>query len=550
MNFSAWLKSLGVDETKLTPEQLKSYQDAYAAVEKASQAVPVAQPVSGQQAAQPVMAAAAAAVNLQAGGQQPGQQGQQPAFNLQAELATARNQFAADMSRMMTRAGEIQKLCAGFPEIAAKATAENWEDYRIKFHVLEAQQLRTRPTSFRGAQSAPENMPLVLEAGLCTSLGLKGTDKAYKDEILQAAHTQFRGRMGLQQLIIQAAVASGHYVPAGYRLDGGATHREILMACGLMPSVAGPQSLQAGFTAISLPTILGNVANKEILEGYMAEDNTWQEIAQRKPVQNLLTHTSARLLADTEYEEVGPAGEIRHARFGEEFYTRQAKLFAKMATITLAQQINDDLGAFDDMRRLIGAGSALAIAKLFWTVFMNNSTFFTAGNTNYISGSTTNLGLDGVGLQLAVDAFNKMTTPAIDGAKHLNADGQGVGGKASILLHPTELGGNADLLYTSRNRDNVKASDGNVHAGKYRPVSVWQLSNSNYTGYSSKAYYLCNDPQRLAPMVVSFLFGQETPTVEGADADFGTLGIALRGFHGFGCDKSEPLAALKSKGEA
>jgi hypothetical protein len=51
-------------------------------------------------------------------------------------------------------------------------------------------------------------------------------------------------------------------------------------------------------------------------------------------------------------------------------------------------------------------------------------------------------------------------------------------------------------------------------------------------------------------MVVSFLNGNETPTVESADADFDTLGIQSRGYHDFGCDQAEYLCGIKSKGAA
>jgi hypothetical protein len=37
--------------------------------------------------------------------------------------------------------------------------------------------------------------------------------------------------------------------------------------------------------------------------------------------------------------------------------------------------------------------------------------------------------------------------------------------------------------------------------------------------------------------------GNETPTVESADADFDTLGVQFRGYHDFGCDQAEYLAA-------
>ena len=50
----------------------------------------------------------------------------------------------------------------------------------------------------------------------------------------------------------------------------------------------------------------------------------------------------------------------------------------------------------------------------------------------------------------------------------------------------------------------------------------------------------------MASMVVSFLGGQQTPTVESTDADFDTLGVVFRGYHDFGVDQAEYLAGIKS----
>ena len=49
---------------------------------------------------------------------------------------------------------------------------------------------------------------------------------------------------------------------------------------------------------------------------------------------------------------------------------------------------------------------------------------------------------------------------------------------------------------------------------------------------------------------VCFLNGQETPTVEEADANFSTLGVEMRGYHDFGVAKQDYRAAVKSKGSA
>jgi hypothetical protein len=57
-------------------------------------------------------------------------------------------------------------------------------------------------------------------------------------------------------------------------------------------------------------------------------------------------------------------------------------------------------------------------------------------------------------------------------------------------------------------------------------------------------------PAAMAAMVVSFLNGQRTPTVESTDASFDTLGVVFRGYHDFGVDQAEYLSGVKSKGAA
>ena len=49
---------------------------------------------------------------------------------------------------------------------------------------------------------------------------------------------------------------------------------------------------------------------------------------------------------------------------------------------------------------------------------------------------------------------------------------------------------------------------------------------------------------------VALLNGQESPTIETAEADFNTLGIQMRGYHDFGCALQDPKAGVRSKGEA
>jgi hypothetical protein len=161
----------------------------------------------------------------------------------------------------------------------------------------------------------------------------------------------------------------------------------------------------------------------------------------------------------------------------------------------------------------------------------------------YITGADTALGDDGTGLQKGITAFRKLKSP----------DKKRIGGVPTILLVPPELQFVAQRLYQSTTVDPGSGGTlgtANIHAGRYRPVVADWLSHSEFSGSSPKAWYLFRDPGVLAPVVVSFLDGVQTPTVESAEADFHKLGMQFRGYFDFGVDLAEPLAGIKAKGEA
>ena len=509
MSFEEWLTSLGVDPMALKETDKAAMQLAYDAAQNPPvQPVPVPVPVPA------AAAAPAIAPTASAGGK----------LDLQAALKQQNESLAANMRRI----SEIQAHAVGHPGIAATAIEQNWSMDKVRYEVLKASDAKVRPTSFKSGDKSLDS-DTVIEAALCQHRKLNEVEKAFSPEVLQAAHTSYRGQLGLQQMLIMAAESNGLHLQAGTRLNPG-NMRGVL---------------QAAFSTVNLPGILSNVANKEILQGYMEEDAVWRDIATIKSVNDFKTVTSYRMLDDMAYEKLGAGGVIKGGKISEESFTRAVDTYAKMFSLTRTDIINDDLGAFDDLRTRIGAGAAIKINDLFWTTFLANlATIFTSTRTNYISGSTTNLGTDGVGLGLAQKAWRQMRSPTADGSKR-------IAGNARILLVPPELETIADALYVARNPGSVKVSDVNTFAGKYLPIVANQLSDSAYTGYSTTAFYLLGDKAKGSPIVVSFLGGQETPTVESADADFNTLGIQFRGYHDFGCDLGDGyLNALMSKGAA
>lgn len=458
-----------------------------------------------------------------------------------------KTQRAAAGAELRRQAG-IQALCAKHPTIAADAIEQGWSVEKTELAAmkadLNASQVRTAGPhlNFGAGRFSPGSNTVgngasandAIEAAIRMSLGSPKVESQYKPEVLEAARANFRG-MGLQQVIMLAAAANGYSASPGERISQG-NIRQVL-------EHAFPQR-GAATSTVSLPGILGNVANKEIVGGYMEGDQSWQEVAAVKSVSNFQQATSYRMLDSMEYEELGPDGKIKHGSVDQESYTRQAKTYAKMFALTRRDIINDDLGAFQDLRSRLGRGSIKKFNNVFWTKFLyDHATFFTSTRTNYISGATTNLGADGVGLGLGVKAFRQMTSPSADGAKR-------VGGNPDRIIVPPELESIARTLFVANNSAAVKASDVNIYTNLYRPVVVPWLSDSAFTGYSTTAWYLMRNPMDLAMMVVSFLNGNQSPTVESTDADFDTLGVQFRGYHDFGCDQAEYLSGVKSKGAA
>lgn len=528
MTFEEFLASIGVDPTTRTPEQLAALQQAYQ-----SQTAPPPTAAGMPASAQPAPAGApalAASANLS------GPDYEKIIADKVSEMA------GTALANLHQRHQALQAAAGGHQDILQAALKNpSMTIAEVERDVLKREISRTRPTSFFGAESKlnETHQPQILQAAMSITRRHRDLEKIYEPKILEAAHRQFRRGIGLQQMLLIAAAANGMNVGLGDRVHMG-NLRDVL-AYAMPDHRLSIMQAAGGWSANSVSGIISNVANKEILDGYMEDDQQWREIARIKSVNDFKQATSYRMLDNMEYEELGPGGSIAHGKLNEENYTRQAKTYAKMYTIERTQIINDELGAFDDIRTRLGLGASQKLNKVFWTAFINNSSFFTTARGNYIEGATTNLGTDGVGLGLGVVQWYKRTSPSADNSKH-------VGGTPDILLVPPELMINAELLYKNQNLTAVKASDANIHASKYRPVPVWQLSNSGYTGYSSTAWYLINS--RTPPVDVSFLDGQETPTVEQAEADFDQLGIAFRGYHDFGCDKSEYLGSLKSKGAA
>ncbi len=428
----------------------------------------------------------------------------------------------------------VRTLCASkHPLIEAKALSDGWDATRTELEVLRA----ARP---HGPAIHVTDQGLtgeVLEAACL--LTAKHTDplRVVSEKALTLADRRFRGGIGLQELFLEAAWANGY---------SGRTFRDtraVLEAAFARDRFGdGVVRADGGASNIDIGGILSNLTNKFLLEGFNAVEKTWRNIAVVSPVTDFKATTRFRLIGKDQYEKVAPGGELKHGTLDEMKYQNQADTYGLLLGIDRRDLINDDLGAITTVPKKLGRGAGLKINDVFWVTFLGHPTFFSALNENLLIGADGALTIDG--LTKAETLFNEQLDP----------DGKPLGTMPSILLVPPSLSALGSQLFKSTElRDTTPGTKFPVstpHQGKFRVEVSRYLSNPHFPGSSRKAWYLLADPADLPVIEVVFLNGQESPTIESAQADFNTLGVVMRGYHDFGVGLQEPRAGLKVKGEA
>ena len=420
---------------------------------------------------------------------------------------------------------------------AIKALAElaiegEWEVEKFELELLRATRASSGLTfSSRHRPKGVSNE--VLEAAACQTAGLENVDKHFSDQTLDAVDKSYRNGLGLKQLILLAAQANG------YRgnFSGEVTQEAMKYAFADQSGIAAT----SGFSTVSLPSILSNVANKFVKQGFNAVESNWRSVGAIRSVRDFKQITTNSLVGDYTLEETAATGELKHGQPGGVVYNNQAAEYGRIIGISRRDIINDDTSALSAIPMKLGRGGALALNRVFWSTFLDNSSFFTAGNNNVNTGTDSALTPDGEAINEAEQIFYDQTDP----------DGNPLGSMPAILLVPTLLHNTAlRVMNSSLMIGGVDPSVGNtnVYQGRYRVVTSAYMSNANFTGNSSAAWYLLADPSDLPVIETVFLNGRDTPVVESAEASFNTLGVQMRAYGDFGCALQEYRGGVRSAG--
>lgn len=360
--------------------------------------------------------------------------------------------------------------------------------------------------------------PAVTEAALALQAGLRGAEKVYDEKTLEAAH-KVRRDVSLSEAFVSAARTNGY------------------TGSGKVNASNLPLIIRAAFASHQIADLLSNLANKFLLNGFNAVDQTWQKVSSVRSVNDFKVINLLRLNGDLKFQKVGPAGELKTANVSDYKRTVSADTYGITTQITRTDMYNDDLSALTLLPQRMGRGAALALNEAIWAEFVSsNATYYSkatpaAGNALSISS-----------LESAAVAFRQLKDP----------DGNPLGiSPRMLIVPPTQEITAAKLMssnlliasgLSSTSSKNIEPAQ-NVLAGRYDVVTTPYLES--VTGGSTSTWWLAADGADLPALDVVFLQGQSSPTIEQVAPDADKLGVTLRGFHDFGVTKGEPLSCYR-----
>jgi len=424
---------------------------------------------------------------------------------------------ALETGRVATIRATVGELTVDNPDRADAVRAAGEVAIKAGASVLHAENLLLRaarpknPGRIPALDAPPET---VLAAAWLIHAGRSSlAEKEFGAAICQHA-ADLRARSSLD-IVAAALQAAGQEVPRG-RMD----------------------MIRAGFSTDFTSVSFGSSIEKVAVAAYNETPATWRSFAAVKSVRNFREASGIRPSFVGNLDVLAPGGELKHGSLDETVFPFRVHTEAKVLRLTREAVVNDDLGIIDSAAPAFGAMARRSLNDHVWTVVLGNvGSFFSGANANLLGNYP--LGLDN--LALAVKA---MRTQRDD--RHNDMD-----------IAPAVLAVSPELEITARAcLDSVElmaaAGDptGNALKGIARLEVESRISNTEkFTGASLTKWYLFAGPSA-TPIIVAFLEGRETPTVEtfGLDHEVETLGISFRVYHDFGCAYGDYRAAVQSNG--
>ena len=495
MNFDQWLAARGLARASLTAAALALLQADFDAIQRAGQPATV----------NPLV------VTTNAGD----------------EVARARG-----INDERARVQQITEI-AGVdvpPADIARAVSENWTVDQMRSHALQIVR------ASRGTQ---------------TTTQVRGTERVEitadrNDKLIRAVE---------DASIIRRGGSAAQAIPADRRSVAadllGAGPQAIARAAIGADAPHDPDRLFArAVSTYSFPVALGNTLNRSLQIGYEAYPSTAMRWAGRRPVKDFRDHKNIKIGKFGRPEKNGKAETVKAGTLNEEAEGYSADTYAQKFNFTRQDFINDDLGLFDRVPVLLGENMAMNIDDLAYEVLLANSgvgptmdadsiALFATTRTdgaNYINGATT---LTSAGLT----ALKKLLRLLQQNGRPINVTPRFLLVPAALEQTALELVRSSAIVITGTT-DSVRG-DTNVHQGTLEVIVEPRLDAG--TNGTTAFYLAAQAGARAEHLAISFLRGQESPTVERMTMQ-DPLAMGWLAYHDVGVSAIDWRGIVRSKG--
>lgn len=285
--------------------------------------------------------------------------------------------------------------------------------------------------------------------------------------------------------------------------------------------------------------IISNAANKTLSQAYAEAPTTFQHWTGKGSNSDFKAAEHYRISEAGNLELTPQNGLIPYdTAMKDEKVTKAVLTYSKRWGFTREAFINDDLSMLSRVPAAYVIAAKRGINKLVYKMLASNPLIFDGKNLFHADHG--NLGTPG-----------KISTATMSEGRKLMRTQKGQRGEATLnisprfLLSPAELETEA-IQYLRSEADPAAAHSGvvNVFRNSYDIIVDAELDQ-----YSMSAWYLAADPNIADTVEVTYLRGQEEPTLE-TDIPFDRLGIDFRIYFDYGVTLLDSRGLFKNEGAA
>lgn len=289
------------------------------------------------------------------------------------------------------------------------------------------------------------------------------------------------------------------------------------------------QVVAAAFTHSSsdFPYLLENSLGKELRNAYGEFAETWSQWCDVGSVPDFKQNSRIQLGSFNNLDTIPEGGEYTAGTFGEDKAVIQAETKGKMISLTRQMIINDDLGGFMRIARMMGRAAARTVGSDVYTLLKANAlmfdglAMFVAGHNNLPSGAAPTAATLGAARTL----MRKQKD--VDSNDFLNI-------QPAYIICGVELEDTLNVLLAS------ETDPSKTNSKIPNPVrNMAQLITDPRLGATE--WYMVANPSEAPLIEVAFLDGNQTPYLESQNGftsdgtmwkvrmDYGMSGIDFRG---------------------